>query len=183
MRIKKYGIELKRLTENELEQVRSWRNADHVRLNMAYQEIISTEQQQAWFKQLDVNRNYYFLIQSDDKALGVVNLKDIDLEAKTAEAGIFIGETEYLNTLTPILATVAIMEFAFEELELKALKAKIARDNEKAILFNKRLGYVKAKEDLESDYEYYTTTQALFKVATESIRPVLQKLNTQFFKD
>jgi UDP-4-amino-4,6-dideoxy-N-acetyl-beta-L-altrosamine N-acetyltransferase len=177
MQISKYGIVLQRLKVEDLELVRQWRNADHVRLNMDYQKIISSAEQKTWFEQLDKTNNFYFVISSDSKKVGVVNLKNINTSLVQAEAGIFIGETEYLNTLIPILATITIMEFAFETLQLKTLYAKIASNNVKAILFNESIGYKKKNELLTEVFDYYYTTPILFKEATKNIRETLDKLN------
>ncbi len=180
MQITKYGIVLKSLAEDDLEMVKDWRNADHVRLNMKYQELITSEMQQTWFKQLNKKLNHYFIISKDYVPIGIVNLKGINFETLEAEAGIFIGDEQHLNTLTPILATITIMEFAFNELKLKTLKAQIASSNVKAILFNESIGYKKIETNSESDFQYYTTKKELFIDATKNIRGTLDKLNYFF---
>jgi RimJ/RimL family protein N-acetyltransferase len=106
--------------------------------------------------------------------VGVVNLKNIG--NNQAEAGIFIGDTAHLNSIIPILATVSIMEFAFDDLKLKTLKAKIAVNNVKAILFNESIGYIKQEHRLDNDFNYYETNQSLFIEATKNIRNTLDKL-------
>lgn len=129
-----------------------------------------------WFKNLDESCNYYFIIKDKEMKIGVVNLKEIDWIKKEAEAGIFIGDENYLNSLSPILATICIMEFAFEELKLQSLKAKIAVANLKAILFNESIGYIKDNSQLENDFHYYSTNEKLFISATKNIRSTLDKL-------
>lgn len=176
MIISAYGIILAKLTDEDIELVRCWRNSDHVRCNMKFQDIISAEMQLNWFENLNDNCNYYFVIKENGKKIGVVNLKDIDWEKKEAEAGIFIGEENYLNTLTPILATISVMEFAFEKLKLTSLKAKIASGNLKATLFNKSIGYLKNEIQPDKDFSYYSTNEKLFKQAIQNIRSTLDKL-------
>lgn len=175
MQIVKYGIVLKMLEEEELEMVRNWRNLDHVRLSMQYQEVITPQMQLNWFNTLDKKRNLYFVILKNETKIGVVNLKNI--ENKNAEAGIFIGEKEHLNSLIPVLATVAIMEFAFEVLQLETLRAKIAVNNLKAVLFNESIGYKKQELQADMDFNYYETNELLFKTAIQNIRSTLDKLD------
>jgi UDP-4-amino-4,6-dideoxy-N-acetyl-beta-L-altrosamine N-acetyltransferase len=177
MQLIKYGITLESLTEQDLELVRNWRNSNHVRLNMEYQTIIDSKMQSNWFNSLDKNNNLYFTILQNSKKIGLINLKDIDWEICEAEAGIFIGDTEYLNTLTPVLATICIMEYAFETLRLKTLKAKIATNNLKAILFNENIGYRKQGGHSENNFLYYETNEVLFKECTKNLRKTLDKLN------
>ncbi len=176
MQISRYGIVLQTMEQKDLEKVRIWRNSNHVRLNMKYQEIISVEMQEKWFADLDKKTNYYFIINKDEKQVGVVNLKNINYGLLQAEAGIFIGEEEHLNTLTPISATISMMEFAFDVLKLKILKAQIASSNVKAILFNESIGYRKKLKNLDNNFQYYYTTEYLFKQAIKNIQSTLDKM-------
>lgn len=176
MQISKYGIVLTRCTISDIEQMRYWRNLEHVRVTMKYQELITPQQQIAWFTSLDVATNYYFIIKKNEIAIGVVNLKEVNFKTKQAEAGIFIGNIEHLNTITPILATITIMEFAFNDLKLETLKAKIAVNNVKAILFNESIGYKKQELQSDDEFHYYETNQQLFSEATKNIRCTLDKL-------
>jgi hypothetical protein len=144
---------------------------------MKFKEFITSEMQANWYKQLEKANNIYFVITKDSHKIGVVNLKDINLEIGTAEAGIFIGEIEHLNTLTPILATICIMEFAFEILSLKWLRAKISSSNVKTILFNESIGYKKKIKESGDDFQYYETNVALFLEATKNIKGILDKMN------
>lgn len=176
MVVSAYGIKLERLSAEDIELVRYWRNLDRVRLNMKFQNVITAEMQSNWFSNLDNVCNYYFIIKENDSKIGVVNLKDIDWIKKEAEAGIFIGDEEFLNTLTPILATISLMEFAFENLKLNSLRAKISSSNVKAILFNESIGYVKNNLQEDYDFHYYSTNENLFKSATKNIRTTLDKL-------
>ncbi len=176
MQVAAYGIVLERLTEADLETVRRWRNAGHVKQHMQYREHITEAMQQEWFRLLDKSCNYYFMIRKETEKIGVVNLKDIDWAGQTAEAGIFIGDEHYLNSLVPLLATVSIMEYAFESLKLKGLKAKIASANLKAILFNESVGYRKLEEQASEGFAYYGTNEPAFREATKPIRPTLNKL-------
>lgn len=182
MQVVKYGIVLESLTDKDLELVRSWRNVDHVRLNMKYQNIISQEMQFNWFNSLDKTRNLYFIIKKNAKKIGVVNLKEISWDIGIAEAGIFIGETEYLNTLSPILATICIMEFAFDILNLKSLVAKIGVSNYTAMLFNEGIGYKKQSQQLDNNFHNYEINSENFLEATKNIRETLNKLNASGFE-
>lgn len=171
MQIKKYGIELNRLTSADLETVRIWRNADHVRQAMEYRGHIDKSMQERWFIGLNAAQDFYFIIHHNNEKAGVVNLKHSD--GKCAEAGIFIGEKNFLNTLVPVAATLALMEFAFYDLELQCLKAKIATDNERAIRFNEALGY-KRESGQNAQFVYYSVNKQDFAEATTKFRDVLK---------
>ncbi len=171
MQIKKYGVELNRMTVSDLEMVRQWRNATHVRTAMEYQNHIDEQMQETWYNTLDAERDYYFIISQGSEKAGVVNLKNAD--GVEAEAGIFIGEKKFLNTLVPVAATLVVMEFAFDELGLEKLKAKIAQNNLRAIRFNEALGY-KIRGDESGKFVYYSVTKPGFYEATHKFRDVLR---------
>jgi RimJ/RimL family protein N-acetyltransferase len=176
MQLKKYGVTLDRLTDADLEQVRLWRNMDHVRSQMQFQEIITPEQHSMWFKKLDQTTNFYFVISAGSMRVGLVNLKDIDWERETAEAGIFIGEQKLLSTHISLAATVLIMEFAFYDQGLKKLRAKISAKNENAIRFNLSLGYEPTAAPGIEDFFYYEVTPAKFEAATQQMKQTLLRL-------
>jgi RimJ/RimL family protein N-acetyltransferase len=139
--LEKYGIRLRPMTADDLERVRKWRNAPHVRREMAFQEVISPEMQVKWWGQLDLERNFYWMIEVEGHEVGVVHAKDIDWQEKSAETGIFIGEREYLQGFVPVLAVLAMMDGLFEVYGLEVLRAKVKAGNPVILNFNAHLGY------------------------------------------
>jgi RimJ/RimL family protein N-acetyltransferase len=179
MRITRYGIVLESLTETDLEMVRLWRNADHVRTYMEYQTHITPEMQNNWFSALDKTTNLYFVISKDSEKIGVINLKDIHREKKTAEAGIFIGNSNFLNTMVPVLAVISLMDLAFQVLGIKELKAKIQDGNKKVILFNESIGYRRSETGRQTNFNYYSVAVQQYVKATEAMRNMLDKLSVE----
>ncbi|MCC6371426.1 MAG: hypothetical protein IT236_10520 [Bacteroidia bacterium] len=84
--------------------------------------------------------------------------------------------------MTPVLATVCLMEFAFEVLGVETLKAKMSAANEKVIEFNKRIGYTRAEYQSDNQFHYYHTNKEAFNKAITGIRETLQKLNSGVFE-
>lgn len=175
MLLKGYGVELKTMQAGDLELVRQWRNAPHVREFMHHKAEISRDEQQNWFKQLDKNHNHYFVLYSHTKPLGVLNIKEIDKHSLSGEAGIFIGSLDALNSPVPVAATLLLMSYAFEDLKLRCLKAKIHEKNSKAINFNLALGYEKTPGDAVEGFGYYHVTKERFYEATKQLRATLEK--------
>lgn len=139
--IERYGILLRPMVAGDLERVRRWRNAPHVRREMAFRAIISPEMQANWWEKLDVRHHFYWIIVSDGEEVGVVHAKDIDWVAKTAETGIFIGNRAYLKGYVPVLAVLAMMDALLDVHGLEKLRAKIKAGNPGILDFNVRLGY------------------------------------------
>ncbi|MEM7038683.1 MAG: hypothetical protein AAF570_16980 [Bacteroidota bacterium] len=69
-----YGIRLRRVQAADLEQVRMWRNAEHVRANMEFQTEISQEAQESWFSKLDLERNFYWVASQAEVDFGVLHV-------------------------------------------------------------------------------------------------------------
>jgi len=55
----KFGIDFKRLSPDNLETVRCWRNSEDVRPYMQYQKIISPDEHLKWYQELDDKTNFY----------------------------------------------------------------------------------------------------------------------------
>src|SRR5215469_8031030 len=95
-RIEKYGLTLIRLKEEHLEMVRKWRNSDYVRNKMIFREYITPEMQLEWFRKINNDSNYYFIVEYQNKQVGLVNIKDI--ADGVGESGFFLAKQVYEDT-------------------------------------------------------------------------------------
>ncbi len=140
--IKKYGIQLHRLAQSDIELVRQWRNDPEVQQYMLFREEISPSMQQKWFNSINNSLNYYFVIVYKNKKIGLINCKNTDMEKRTAEGGIFIWEKQYRHTYVPTLASLCLLEFTFELTQFgRSSYIHTLRENKRAIQYNKMLGY------------------------------------------
>jgi hypothetical protein len=91
--------------------------------------------------------------------MGVINCKNINLKDAHGEGGIFIWDSsggEYL----PVFASLCLLNVVFSELQMfNKSFVKIHRDNKKAILFNKSLGYILVPGQEKSVFQYYILTK------------------------
>jgi len=140
MILRKYGLELHSLTEEDTEKVRKWRNDDFVQERMLFQNEISSQDQKRWFARLDKS-TIYLIIRYKQTKIGLINVKNIDWKNRTGEAGVFIGDSEYRNSIVPMLAIHCLMDTFFEEFCFSMLNAKVRCDNMSALQFNQDLGY------------------------------------------
>ena len=141
MRISKYGVTLVRLTQDDLELVRLWRNDDEIKKYMNFQEYITPEMQQKWFESINNPENFYYIIEYKGDKIGLVNDKNIDWEKKTAEGGMFIWDKRYINSIVPLKVSILILEIAYLLLGWNKTYIKVRKDNQRAIDYNKALGY------------------------------------------
>ena len=176
MKFFKYGITLERLREENIELVRQWRNSDPVRMNMKYQDIITRQQQQQWFKSINNLHSNYLIIHYLGEKIGLLNDKNIDWESRSSESGIFFGRTEYYNTFVPYLVSVAGIECTFYLLGWEKQYAHILRSNINAIRFNLQLGYQLCEGQEEIDHQRYEMTRVSFEQKAGKIRKAVQSL-------
>ncbi len=147
MIIKKYGLELVRLRSTDIELVRMHRNSLHIKQAMFFQEDISRKQQKEWFLTINNSNNYYFIIHTKGRPVGLIHGKVESFESGIAEGGIFIWDDEGVGTHIPLLASVCMADFTFLLLQLTTTKAEVRADNSTAIAYNKALGYKVVNED------------------------------------
>ncbi|HOP12566.1 hypothetical protein [Lentimicrobium sp.] len=176
MKLFKYGITLERLKETDIELVRQWRNSDPVRLNMAYREIISPEQQLQWFRSVDNLENNYLLIYYKGEKIGLLNDKNVDWEARTSESGLFLGRTEFYSTFVPYLVSVAGIETTFYFLNWNKQYAHILRGNTRAISYNAQLGYRLCPDQEEAENQQYELTREGFELKAGRIKKAVRQL-------
>ena len=183
MIVEQYGLKYSRVTEQDLELIRYWRNKDFIRDTMQFRGYITPEMQKEWFKKINNKYNYYFIIEADNQKIGLINYKDPLPHTKTAEGGIFIWEQDYWGTPIPVFASLTLLECMYEILNLSDNSiVTVAKNNKRALTFNKMLGYQIYEAYKNEDFykliltkeRYYEKTCKLKKAAS-----IYAKGNTQ----
>jgi RimJ/RimL family protein N-acetyltransferase len=169
MRFTRFGIALQRLESEDIELVRQWRNSSGVRPYMRYRELIGPNDQKLWFRDLDSERDWYFIARTGETAFALFNIKAIDWTAVCGEAGGFVGESRFIGRPEPAQATLALMDFAFQVLRLQFLKARYSSSLPRIARFNEQLGYVVTYED-EVGFLYSQVTAERYLQCAASLR-------------
>jgi UDP-4-amino-4,6-dideoxy-N-acetyl-beta-L-altrosamine N-acetyltransferase len=145
MLIRKYGITLKRLKEEDIELVREMRNSTAISSTMAYREQITPEMQKKWFTSINNKYNGYFIIIYEGKKIGLINGKNIDFEKRTCEGGVFIWDENYKDSIIPALASIMMNDWTFLIINFNAIYAKVLQENVSAMTYDKLMGYEKCQ--------------------------------------
>jgi UDP-4-amino-4,6-dideoxy-N-acetyl-beta-L-altrosamine N-acetyltransferase len=140
MEIIKYGVKLKKLTQDKIELVRTWRNDPEISKYMEFRDHITSDMQINWFNKINNENNFYFIIEYEGHEIGLSNVKDIDFKNKIGESGIFIYDANYLNSDVPYRAVLCLNDYFFISLDFKRLIGHVLSDNKRAIRFNKSIG-------------------------------------------
>ncbi len=103
MIIRKGNLSLIRLTENDIELVRRWRNCEEIQQFMEYRQHISPKMQLKWFRSVDNINNLYSIVRYKGEKIGLCNGKNIDWKKGSMEGGIFTWDKKYQNTPVPVI--------------------------------------------------------------------------------
>lgn len=142
------NIQLRRIDQEDIEMLRQWRNDQKIVQFMFFNKHITKEMQQQWFDALGP-KDFYFIIEYKNKALGLINLSSESNEERAAQAGLFIYDESYWGTQIPVIASLCLLEFAFEQLGLKTIYAKVQKKNTAAKNYNRSLGFKDVTEELQ----------------------------------
>lgn len=157
--LEQYGVRLVRVQEKDIEQIRSWRNQPDVANFMEYREHITAEAQKKWFQSINNKSNYYFIIEYENKQVGVINSKNYNASIGFGEGGIFISDQDYIHSFAAVFASLCLLNFMFLKLNVSTVsRVRVLKTNERAIQYNKLLGYklLPGQENIENQlYELH----------------------------
>lgn len=135
-------LELKKLTKKYIHKLRKWRNQPEIKEYFIYNEDISSEQQENWYKEYTSdNRDHFFIVFEDSKPIGGVGLY-IDPMWRIAEFGrLMIGEKSARGKQYGTEITEMACNYAFDELDIILVTLEVFEDNERAIKAYERVGF------------------------------------------
>ena len=128
-------VTLRPITYSDTDDIIRWRNDPAVRNHFVFRKPFTKEIHEMWLtEQVETGRVVQWMIcenGTDAKAhaVGSVYLRDIDLEKRTAEYGIFIGEADARGRGYSIEAGRLAVRYAFDVLALKTVGMRVYTDN------------------------------------------------------
>lgn len=136
------------LTENDIEQMRIWRNLPHIRKNFIYSGIIEAEDQVKWFEKHKVMENdFVFMIKEKvnlKRKIGTISIYNFSEDRKEAEFGrFFIGDDDAHGKGYGVLSAKLACSIAFDEMSIDKLKLEVFEDNSSAYHIYQMVGFKK----------------------------------------
>ena len=134
---------------------------------MEFREVISNHQQLEWYQNLDQKKDKYFVFATSSDLVGLIHLKNCTNES--AEAGLFVGNENYIGTGVAFYASLALLDLAFFEMQLKKVEAKVNKENINTIRYNSFFGFQQDTVLNESfirmvlEKENYTTLRGIIE--------------------
>ena len=151
--LEQYGVKLVRLQKEDIELVRHWRNQSDIANYMEYRNYITEEAQKKWFETVNNKYNYYFIIHYENKKVGLINAKNYDPATGFGEGGIFIWDKDYINSFAAPFSSLCLLNFMLLKVSFSGKsRIRVLRNNERAIQYNKLLGYklLSGQDDVEN---------------------------------
>jgi len=139
--IEGYGVTQTRVQEDDIELIRQWRTDPNVSRYMFFRGDITPEQQRDWFRSIDNDCNYFFIVHYEGKKIGLNSIKDIDWPSRSGQGGIFIVPQELRHSLTVFRVAIPPLIWLFEHLAFNYVHACVQPDNRRAIRYNRALGH------------------------------------------
>lgn len=121
-----------------------WRNNPRVCRNFIYQKPFTREGHLKWFEtMIETGKAVQFIITEilTNNPIGSTYLRDIDLENRKAEFGIFIGVDDAVNCGYGTEACKIICRYGFEVLNLHKIFLRVFESNRQAIRSYEKAGF------------------------------------------
>lgn len=144
-RIEGQQIYLRPITMEDTELIVKWRNEDRVRSNFIYQAPFTKEGHERWMRtKVASGEVVQFIIceKKNDRPVGSVYFRDIDLLNKKAEYGIFIGEADCAGKGIGSETARLAVGYARDVLKLHKLMLRVFADNFAAVKSYQNAGFV-----------------------------------------
>ena len=137
-------VTIRPITYDDTENIIKWRNSEYVNSRFIDRRLFTKESHEAWLKTyVEAGKAAQFIILLNGEAVGSVYLRDIDLDTKEAEYGIFIGEEGARGKGVGTKSAKLILKYAFEELNLEKIFLRVFKDNPGAVRSYEKAGFKK----------------------------------------
>lgn len=135
-------IVLNRLTEKDIELVRTWRNSKEVATYMYTENEISEEQQKNWFKKVDKDNScIYWIIEYDGKKLGLASVTDINRTLNSCYWAFYLGDSSVRGAGIGAKIEYNVIEYVFNELKMNKLRCEVFVSNDNVIKMHEKFGF------------------------------------------
>jgi diamine N-acetyltransferase len=135
-------VQLRLITEADLDLTMGWRNRDDVRGWFKNSQIITTDQHRTWFaKYVERDDDFVFIVEALGRPVGQASVYGIEWEKRSAEVGRFVAAPEAGGRGYIGLACGELLQFCRTNLNLNFVLLEVKEDNERAIRLYARNGF------------------------------------------
>lgn len=174
-----FGVRLDPLRNDDLDMVLEWRNHPDVRSRMFTDREITADEHRHWFHLTRRSEAIAcFIARWKDEPVAFLSLRSTDgaplRGADGREPGLYLAPDSALSgTLFALAPVIVLHDASFSERPDGRLLATVKPDNERALRFNNRLGYVETMRT--DDVVQMELTRPDHELATAPIRRFLAR--------
>lgn len=152
-------IKLRNITSDDLEMIRSWRNSSEVSQYMYTDNTITLEQQISWFKKISEDQSSrYWIIEYNNKPLGLVSITDINKTFDSCFWAFYLGDSSVRGAGIGSKIEFNILKYVFEDLGLNKLRCEVLTFNQQVISMHEKFGFRREayyREHVKKGEKYY----------------------------
>ena len=132
---------LRKIEEQDLELMLSWRNHPAVRKSMFSQTIVELDHHLAWFQRESAKDTslWFIYVDSQKQSAGIVYFTDINRNSRNAFWGFYAAPEAERGTGTNMAREA--LNYFFRILKLHKLSAEVLASNERSQRFHLKLGF------------------------------------------
>jgi diamine N-acetyltransferase len=135
-------VQLRLISETDLDVTMSWRNRDDVRVWFKDSRIITLDQHQAWFSRYSAkDDDFLFVVEALGRPVGQASVYGINWVDGEAEVGRFLVAPEASGRGYIGLACAELLRFCGDTLNLGSVFLEVKENNERAIKIYVRNGF------------------------------------------
>lgn len=134
-------IQLIKLSLDDIELVRSWRNSPDVASYMYNEKEISSSEQLDWFNRINEESSKYWIILYNGKKLGLASVTGIDYTLQSCYWAFYLGDSSVRGAGIGAKVEYNVLEYVFNELNLNKLRCEVFVENDKVIKMHEKFGF------------------------------------------
>lgn len=138
------SIKLKSVETSDLKLIRDWRNSSGTREFNTQFTLLNMKNQKVWFNDISNNkssRKMFMILDECKKPIGICGLINIDIENRSAEVSIILGEIKYRGKHLGSESLEALISYGFKKLKLHRIGAEIFEYNKTSVKLFERLNF------------------------------------------
>lgn len=135
-------VNLVPLDKADIELVRNWRNSEEVAKYMYTETQITKEQQKQWYEKIKDDASCrYWVIEYQDKKIGLASVTGINNTLQSCYWAFYLGDTSIRGAGIGSKVEYNVIEYAFNKLNLNKLRCEVFVTNDKVIKMHEKFGF------------------------------------------
>jgi len=145
-------VAMKEMDEGDFDQIIQWRNDPEINryLNQPY--VLTYQMQEKWYCEKYIPSDDILLIFMEKTTgikFGTVGTYDLSEKHRCTVTGrLIVGERQFRGSPELLEGMLLFYDFLFYEMSLHKLYCHVVKDNKRAMLFNRRFGFVENTEEI-----------------------------------